>query len=119
MNREVTRITTSRAEQPLLALERANQVRLARAELKRQIASGALSAAQVILSCPEEASRWPVGALLISQPRWGRRRCQKFLERNGIAELKPLGDLTERQRRILAGQLGTRTPQRTDRSAPR
>lgn len=112
----MTQITTRGADQPLLALERANQARLARAELKRQIASGDLTAAQVILACPEEARCWPVGSLLISQPRWGRRRCQKLLQRNQIAELKPLGDLTERQRRILAGQLGTHTPRRTDRA---
>ena len=36
--------------QRLRALERANEVRLARAELKRRIATGEISAAQVILA---------------------------------------------------------------------
>jgi hypothetical protein len=91
--------------QRLRALESANKVRLARAELKRQIADGHLSAAEVILACPREASSWTVAELLVSQRRWGSTRCRKFLERNGISEIKPVGDLTDRQRRLLAGQL--------------
>ena len=43
--------------------------------------------------------------LLISQRRWGSARCRKFLERNQISEMKLIGDLTERQRRLLALQL--------------
>ena len=105
----MTQITTTPpGPQRLLALERANHVRLARAELKRQIASGDISAAQVILACPRGATRWRVGELLMSQQRWGRRRSQRFLERNQIGELKPVGDLTDRQRRVLAGQLAER-----------
>ena len=91
--------------QRLRALERANAVRLARAELKRRIAEGEISAAEVILACPPEASSWTVGDLLMSQRRWGRTRCFKFLNRNQIGEMKPIGKLTERQRQMLAGQL--------------
>ncbi len=91
--------------QRLRALEHANAVRLARAELKRQIAEGEASAAEVILACPEAAQRWTVGELLMSQRRWGSTRCRKFLERNGLSEIKPIGALTERQRHVLAEQL--------------
>jgi hypothetical protein len=91
--------------QRLRALEHANAVRLARAELKRRIAEGDLSAAEVILACPESVQRWTVGELLTSQRRWGSKRCRKFLERNGISEIKLLGSLTERQRGVLASQL--------------
>ena len=91
--------------QRLRALEHANAVRLARAELKRQIAEGDVSAAEVILACPESVQRWTVGELLTSQRRWGSTRCRKFLERNGISEIKLLGSLTDRQRRVLATQL--------------
>jgi hypothetical protein len=97
--------TSPNEPQRLRALGRANQVRLARAELKRRIAVGELSAAGVLLACPEEASSWSVGELLISQRRWGVTRCRKFLERNDIGEMKPIGKLTERQRLLLAGQL--------------
>jgi hypothetical protein len=87
------------------ALEKANEVRLARAELKRRIADGDVSAASVILACPPETSTWSVGDLLLSQRRWGRSRCRKFLMRNQINEKKQIGDLTDRQRRLLAAQL--------------
>ena len=91
--------------QRLRALERANEVRLARAELKRRIAEGEVSAADVIIANPPAASSWTVGELLMSQRRWGRTRCYKFLNRNQIGELKPVGKLTERQRQMLAVQL--------------
>jgi hypothetical protein len=91
--------------QRLRALERANQVRLARAELKRRIADGDISAADVILTCPPEATSWPVGELLMSQRRWGVNRCRRFLGRNQISEIKEIGTLTNRQRQLLATQL--------------
>ncbi len=96
---------TTRAPQRLQALERANEIRLARAELKRRIAFGAISAAEVILEPPLEANSWAVGDLLLSQRRWGSTRCRKFLMRNQISETKPVGALTDRQRRLLANQL--------------
>ncbi len=95
----------TREPQRLRALERANEIRLARAELKRRIADGQVSAAQVILTPPNEASSWAIGDLLMSQRRWGSTRCRKFLVRNQINETKAVGALTDRQRRLLAGQL--------------
>jgi hypothetical protein len=94
--------------QRLRALERANEIRLARAGLKRRIAYGEVSAAEVLLACPREASSWPVSELLMSQRRWGSTRCRKFLSRNQILETKPIGKLTERQRRLLAEALQER-----------
>src|SRR3984957_853967 len=91
--------------QRLRALERANQIRLARAALKRSIALGQVSAAEVILQCPDAATSWPIGDLLMSQRRWGSTRCRKFLSRNSISETKLIGTLTERQRLILASTL--------------
>jgi hypothetical protein len=91
--------------QPLRALERANQVRLARAELKREIAAGLRSAAEVVLECPWEARSMTVSELLMSQRRWGRARCRRLLLAIGLAENKVIGTLTPRQRRLLAGVL--------------
>jgi hypothetical protein len=89
----------------LRALERANEVRRARAELRRRIADGDVSAGEIILAPPGEASSWTVLELLISQRHWGRAKARKFLLLNQIDELKPIGKLTERQRRLLAPQL--------------
>jgi hypothetical protein len=93
--------------QRLRALERANEIRLARAAIKRRIALGEVSAAEIILDCPDAASSWPVGDLLMSQRRWGTTRCRKFLSRSHIVETKPIGSLTDRQRQILARALQT------------
>ena len=95
----------TREPQRLRALERANEVRLARADLKRRIADGEVFAAHVILDPPWEACSWSVGDLLMTQRRWGTTRCRKFLMRNQVSETKPLGSLTERQRQLLAAEL--------------
>jgi hypothetical protein len=91
--------------QHLVALQRANRVRLARADLKRRIADAQVSVAEVILECPWEAESMSIADLLMSQRRWGSSRCRKFLWKNRINETKPVGALTERQRRLLASQL--------------
>ena len=94
--------------QHMRALERANQVRLARAELKRRIADGGIDAADVILECPWEAESMAVADLLMSQRRWGHTRCRKFLAQIPMSEKKPVGSMTERQRRALAAMLRSR-----------
>lgn len=91
--------------QRLRALGRANEIRLARAELKRRIADGEVSVADVLRDVPTHASSWAIRDLLMSQRRWGATRCRKFLSKNRIMETKPVGALTERQRRLLARQL--------------
>lgn len=101
-------LETPAAPQRMRALERANHVRLARAQLKRQIARGRLSAADVLLELPPEAMSWSVGELLMSQRRWGCNRTRKLLSGLQISENRDLGALTERQRRLLAAELGRR-----------
>ncbi|HEY3186810.1 MAG TPA: hypothetical protein VGJ70_05020 [Solirubrobacteraceae bacterium] len=95
--------------QHMQALQRANAVRLARAELKRRVAEGELSAAEVILDSPWEAESMTVSELLTSQRRWGHTRCRKFLQAVPMTEHKTIGSMTERQRIALAGQLGACT----------
>ena len=91
--------------QHLRALQRANAVRLARADLKRRVAEGDISAAEVILSSPWEAESMTVSDLLTSQHRWGHTRCRKFLQCVLIPENKTIGSMTDRQRRALAALL--------------
>jgi len=87
------------------ALARANEVRLARAALKRQIAAGKLSAIEVVRECPWQAQSMTIAELLSSQRRWGKARSRKLIVSTGLTETKRLGTLTERQRRILATAL--------------
>jgi hypothetical protein len=91
--------------QYMRALERANQVRLARAELKRRVATEEIDVAGVILDCPWEADSMAVADLLMSQRRWGQTRCRKFLAQIPMSEKKTVGSMTERQRRTLASML--------------
>ena len=104
--------TIARAPQHLQALERANQVRLARAELKRSVATGNLTAAEVVLACPPEAEGMAIADLLMSQKRWGRTRCRKFLATIPLSENKTIGSMTERQRNACADQLPQGAQQR-------
>lgn len=107
--------TLARDQQHLRALREANRVRLARAEMKREIAAGNLTAAEVILACPWQAHSMSISDLLMSQKRWGRARCKRLLTSIGVPENKPVGTLTERQRVALAAVLnanGASVPQR-------
>jgi hypothetical protein len=107
--------------QHLRALEHANKVRLARAEMKRGIARGALNAADVILDCPWEAHSMEISDLLMSQKRWGRARCRRLLMAIAVPENKQIGTLTERQRMALSAVLAAKaasTPQRRPAPAP-
>jgi hypothetical protein len=97
--------TVGAEEQHLRALEYANRVRLARARMKRKVAAGDLSAADVIMSCPWQAHSMSISDLLMSQKRWGRTRCRRLLVSLGVPENKQIGTLTERQRLALAAVL--------------
>jgi hypothetical protein len=90
------------------ALERANSVRLARAELKRAIARGEKDAAEVVEESPWETESMTIAELLTSQRRWGQTRARKFLVPLSLNENKQLGTLTSRQRRMLAAELAAR-----------
>ena len=104
--------------QYMRALERANQVRLARAELKRRVAIGEIHVAEVILECPWEADSMAVADLLMSQRRWGQTRCRKFLSQIPMSEKKMIGSMTERQRRALAAILASDDRGRAGSAAP-
>ena len=87
------------------ALARANQVRLARAALKREISAGRRSVTEVIIDSPWESESMSLSELLCSQRRWGRARSRKLLASAALGEGKKIGTLTERQRRILVAAL--------------
>ena len=112
MNATATATMAPAGPQYMRALERANQVRLARAALKRQVAMGLVDASEVILECPWEAESMAVADLLMSQRRWGQTRCRKFLAQIPMSETKTVGTMTDRQRRTLAAMLRPR-PQRS------
>lgn len=91
--------------QHMQALERANRVRLARAELKRSIGRGEVDVTAVIRDSPWETESMSIAELLTSQRRWGRTRARKLLQTLALSENKRIGTLTPRQRALLASAL--------------
>jgi hypothetical protein len=106
------------APQHLRALEHANRIRLARADLKRRIQAGHVTAAEVLSESPPEVASMSISELLMSQRRWGRARCRRLLLSLGVPENKRIGTLTERQRGglclLLTGQAPERRPPASD-----
>ena len=103
MNSERHEMSTRR----LLALERANHVRLTRATLKRRLRTGELSAADAIMRSSRDTDTMTVTELLVSQRGWGPTRSAKMLRSVSLPEKKTLGSLTERQRVMLAAVLSS------------
>jgi hypothetical protein len=101
--------------QHMVALAEANRIRLARGGIKHQIAHGERTAASVILEPPPETLTMTVYDLLCAQHRGGRERARRLLITAGVREGKLLGDLTNRQRRILTDLLAWGTT--TDKAA--
>ena len=95
----------SAVPQHLRALDQANQVRLARAELKRRLGAGSVTVREVIDECPWQAETMSLSELLTSQRRWGIVPCRRLLLSVELSENKRLGTLTERQRAALMAVL--------------
>jgi hypothetical protein len=93
--------TIAPAPQHMQALRRANEVRLARAELKRRVGDATISVEEVLVQVHWAASSMTVIELLLSQRRWGTTRCAKLLGHLDIPEGKTIGAMTERQRYAL------------------
>jgi hypothetical protein len=106
------------APQQLRALARANQVRRARAELKRKIENGEMSVPEVLVACPSHAATMSISDLLMSQRWWGRTRSRRLLVSIGVPERKSVGNLTERQRTEMAALLTLRARLASHRHRP-
>ena len=96
---------TAPAPQHMRALAQANRVRLARAELKRQVAENEATVGEIVLECPWEAESMAIADLLLSQHRWGRTRCRRFLASIPMTETTTIGSMTDRQRRALSARV--------------
>lgn len=89
----------------MIALKHANEVRVARSELRRRIREKELTAAEVVLTNPAEAQSMTVARLLASQNRWGPQKVRRFLRTFPISESRTVGSLVERERRMVAARL--------------
>ena len=88
--------TATQAREALVA---ANRVRMARAQIKRDITAGNITVPDV-LENPDVATM-TLGELLAAQHHWGPRRTARFLAAIGATVTKRVGTLTERQRDLI------------------
>ena len=93
-------------EQRLRALTKANEVRVARAQPKREVAAGRIELARVVADPPTCAQTAKVRGLLLVVPRTGPARADPLLARCRIAHAKTIGGLSDRQRAELVEPLG-------------
>jgi hypothetical protein len=110
--------TAAVAPQHLRALEHANRVRLARADLKRRIGAGEVTVAEVVADHPTEVSGMSISDLLMSQRRWGRARCRRLLLTLGVPENKRVGTFTDRQRMLVAQLLAEKGSPYAEQAPP-
>lgn len=96
------------AQQRQDALDRANEIRSYRAELKRELRRGARSAAAVLRDPETEVETMKVVDLLLAAPKVGRVKANKLLARSRISPTKTVGGLSARQRGELAAYLSGR-----------
>ncbi len=80
------------------ALARANQIRIQRAQLKRDLKAGRLSIHSLLLNPPEYVETAKVFDMLLAVPKYGRVKVNKILAHCRIAPSKTIGGLSERQR---------------------
>ena len=87
------------------ALARANQIRIQRAQLKRDLKAGRRSIHKLLLEPPEYVETAKVFDMLLAVPKYGRVKVNKILAHCRIAPSKTVGGLSERQRGELVSLL--------------
>ena len=93
-------------EQRAAALEKAAEIRKARAELKDQLKSGKTSLAEVLgrAEGDDVVGKLKVSAVLQAMPGIGKIRAQQIMEKLKIADSRRLRGLGDQQRKALLGE---------------
>lgn len=91
--------------QRMEALQRANDIRTRRAQLKRDLRAGRASIHTLLLEPPEWVETAKVFDMLLAVPKYGRVKVNKILQQCRISPSKTIGGLSERQRTELVGML--------------
>jgi hypothetical protein len=87
------------------ALQRANEIRTKRAQLKRELKAGQASIHDLLLEPPEFLETAKVFDLLLAVPKYGRVKVNKVLQLCRISPSKTIGGLSPRQRTELVSML--------------
>lgn len=87
------------------ALQRANDIRTRRAQLKRDLKAGRVSIQSLLTKPPEYVETAKVFDMLLAVPKYGRVKVNKILGQCRISPSKTIGGLSERQRAELVALL--------------
>jgi S13-like protein len=87
------------------ALQRANEIRTKRAQLKRDLKAGRHSIHSLLLEPPGYVGTAKVVDMLLAVPKYGRVKVDKILRQCKISPSKTVGGLSERQRNELVSML--------------
>jgi hypothetical protein len=87
------------------ALQRANEIRTKRAQLKRDLKGGRVSIHDLLLTPPDYLETAKVFDMLLAVPKYGRVKVNKILVQCRISPSKTIGGLSERQRNELVSLL--------------
>ena len=80
------------------ALRRANEIRTARAQLKRDLKAGKVTIERLLLDPPEWLGSAKVFDIMLAVPKYGRVKVNRILNQCRISPSKTIGGLSERQR---------------------
>jgi hypothetical protein len=87
------------------ALQRANEIRTRRAQLKRDLTGGRVSIHDLLLEPPAYVETAKVFDMLLAVPKYGRVKVNKVLQQCRISPSKTIGGLSQRQRTELVSML--------------
>ena len=90
-------------DQRMEALKRANNIRVKRAKLKKDLKDGRRRIEEILADPPEFVSTAKVFDMLMAVPKFGRVKAARFLNQCRISQSKTVGGLSERQRAELIG----------------
>jgi hypothetical protein len=90
-------------DQRMDALKRANDVRVKRAQLKKDLKDGKAQIETILGNPPECVETAKVIDILMAVPKFGRVKAGRFLNVCKISPSKTVGGLSERQRTELIG----------------
>src|SRR5256885_6809242 len=90
------------------ALQRANDIRTRRAQLKRDLKAGRQPIHELLLEPPSYLETAKVFDLLLAVPKYGRVKVNKILSQCRVSPSKTIGGLSQRPRREPGGLLRRR-----------
>jgi hypothetical protein len=85
-------------DQRMEALQRANEIRVKRAKLKRDLKDGKARIEEILSRPPAFVETAKVFDILMAVPKFGRVKAARLLNQCRISQSKTVGGLSERQR---------------------